>query len=119
MKTLFVSKLHVLGLVILISMSNCESDLKDVPSCVNDKINEIRSQKLRNPPGSVWQYKYNGQTVYFIPRYCCDIPSVLLDETCNLICNPDGGLTGNGDGKCPDFFTARTEEKQIWTDDRK
>ena len=100
-------------------MSNCESELNEVPSCVNDKINETKSQKIRNPPGSVWQYMYNGQTVYFIPQYCCDIPSVLLDENCNSICSPDGGLTGNGDGKCPDFFTTRTEEKLIWSDDRK
>lgn len=45
--------------------------------------------------------------------------SRLFDENCNRICAPDGGKTGKGDGKCPDFFEKRTDEKLVWKDERK
>ncbi|RZK59368.1 MAG: hypothetical protein EOO91_05460 [Pedobacter sp.] len=84
-----------------------------------EKIQKLKNENVANPPASVWQYEYNGQTVYFIPQKCCDIPSALYDSNCNLICSPDGGFTGKGDGKCKDFFEKRTKEKLIWKDDRK
>jgi hypothetical protein len=74
---------------------------------------------VRNPPGSIWRYEYNGKTVYYIPAYCCDMQSELFDGNCNKICSPDGGFTGKGDGKCSDFFTNRKNEKLIWKDERK
>lgn len=78
----------------------------------------METAPVRNPPGSVWQYEYKGQSVYYIPAYCCDIPSQLLDSNCNQICSPDGGYTGAGDGKCADFFELRKNEKLIWQDSR-
>ena len=87
-------------------------------ACIEGKIESIKSENIWNPPAQIWQYKYNGQTVYYIPQRCCDIPSVLLDENCNAICNPDGGHSGNGDGMCSDFFTKRTNGKLIWKDKR-
>jgi len=87
-------------------------------TCIEKEINNIKSQDVWNPPAEVWQYRYNGQTVYYIPPRCCDIPSRLLDENCNVICSPDGGFTGKGDGKCNDFFSKRTGKKLIWKDKR-
>jgi hypothetical protein len=87
--------------------------------CIIELINDIKSEAVRNPPGSIWQYEYNGLTVYYIPPYCCDYPSELYDSACNLICSPDGGATGNGDGNCEDFFIRRKNEKLIWQDSRK
>ena len=91
----------------------------NIPACVQQMIENIKSQPVTNPASSVWQYNFKGQMVYFIPQYCCDIPSKLLDANCNLICKPDGGFTGKGDGKCTDFVTERTDGKLIWKDDRK
>jgi hypothetical protein len=105
---------------IITNMAGCaKRDNPDIPSCIKDKIKEIQSEKVRNPPGSIWQYEYNGQRVYYITSYCCDFPGQLFDSNCNLLCNPDGGFSGKGDGKCPDFFTKRGKEKLIWKDDRK
>lgn len=120
MKSLFL-KTYIAFAIIILSVSACETlNLpNDVPLCIRAKIIEIKAETVRNPPGSIWQYEYNGQTVYFITSYCCDIPSQLFDSNCNLICNPDGGFSGKGDGKCPDFFTSRKNEKLIWKDDRK
>lgn len=88
------------------------------PSCIKNKIRKIENEGVRNPPATVWQYKYNGKTVYYIPPYCCDATSELYDDKCNLLCRPDGGFSGGGDGKCPDFFANRTDEKLIWKDKR-
>jgi hypothetical protein len=106
---------------VIITMAGCakRDTPSNIPSCIKQKIKEIQSEKVRNPPGSIWQYEYNGQTVYYIPQYCCDFPSQLFDSNCNLICNPDGGFSGKGDGKCPDFFANRKNEKLVWKDDRK
>ena len=43
--------------------------------------------------------------------------SVLLDDQCNIICNPDGGFNGGGNGKCIDFSKNRTEGKLKWKDE--
>jgi hypothetical protein len=88
------------------------------PECLQAKIHEISSEDVWNPPAKIYSYAYNGQTVYFIPQHCCDIPSQLYDANCNLLCNPDGGFTAGGDGKCPDFFSTRTDEKLLWEDPR-
>lgn len=45
--------------------------------------------------------------------------SELYDESCALICRPEGGITGMGDGKCAGFLEERREEKMIWKDERK
>lgn len=95
------------------------NDANKTPDCILKMIETIKSENTWNPPASIWQYEYNGQTVYYVPAHCCDIQSQLFDRNCNLICSPDGGFTGRGDGKCKDFFEKRTKEKLIWRDDRK
>jgi hypothetical protein len=98
---------------------NNEDIPKEVPNCIKAKIEDIKEQAVWNPPAKIYSYKYNNETVYYIPPRCCDIMSTLYDENCNIICYPDGGIAGNGDGLCPDFFTKRTGERLIWEDDRK
>lgn len=90
----------------------------NTPSCVKSKIREILKSPPSNPPTEVWKYQYNGETVYYFPAKCCDIPSELYNEKCQLSCRPDGGITGGGDGKCVDFFTKRSNEQLVWKDSR-
>ena len=104
---------------VFIILYGCDKQLEPKSDCIDDWINKIKSEGVRNPPAAIWQYYYNGQFVYFIPAHCCDFASILLSMDCEIICNPDGGLTGNGDGKCSDFFAKRTNEKLIWMDTRK
>lgn len=85
----------------------------DAPDCLSDVIQGIQSGPVRNPPASLWRYEYDGETVYYIPPYCCDFPSTLLDSNCNFICSPDGGFSGQGDGQC----TGTLENGvQLWKD---
>ncbi len=65
-------------------------------------------------PQEIWQYKYLNETVYYVISQCCDQFNILLDKNGNTICAPDGGITGKGDGQCPDFFEKRKNGKLIW-----
>jgi hypothetical protein len=96
----------------------CIREADPIPSCIQSKIEEIKNEPVRSPSAKIYRYTYNKKKVYFIPQYCCDAFSELYDESCNIICNPDGGIMGHGDGKCADFFQGRTDEELIWTDER-
>ncbi|MFV0604939.1 MAG: DUF6970 domain-containing protein [Niabella sp.] len=112
----------LLMLLTVITFFSCEKPSQvenNIPECIEAKIKQIAEDPVRNPRGAVWQYRYKGQIVYFIPQYCCDMFSELYDSNCELICHPDGGITGAGDGQCADFFSERTNEKLIWKDSRK
>jgi len=85
---------------------------------VNQLIKKFQSEPVGNPPQSIWRYEYKGEIVYYIPPQCCDQFSILYDANGNIICAPDGGFTGGGDGRCPDFFSERTNEKLVWKDTR-
>jgi hypothetical protein len=91
----------------------------EYPCCVDSLIQVIMSEPVSDPPRKIYQYTYHGQPVYFVPQYCCDNFSDLYDCEGNIICHPDGGITGRGDGKCSDFFEKRKDEKLIWEDNRK
>ena len=117
MKTKLLTSAFIL-LALFIGCDDNDDLPKNTPNCIVEKINALKLEDVKDPPSSVWQYNYNGMTVYFIPQYCCDFPSRLYDSSCNFICSPDGGITGGGDGNCPDFFSKRTNEKLIWQDPR-
>jgi hypothetical protein len=109
----------LLGLLAATVSCSKNNDVTDnVPLCIVDKILEIRLAPVWNPPAEIWSYRYKGETVYYIPDRAYDIPSILMDEHCRVICNPSGGYTGKGDGRCTDFFDKRTDEKLIWKDER-
>lgn len=89
-----------------------------VPGCIKILIDQFKKEEKKNPPRSIYQYKYLNKQVYFVPAVCCDYFSDLYDSDCKLMGHPDGGFTGRGDGKFPDFISGRTNEKLIWKDDR-
>ncbi|HZH65499.1 MAG TPA: hypothetical protein VEY10_11470 [Flavisolibacter sp.] len=89
-----------------------------VPSCIQQKIDSIKVQPKWNPPATVYQYTYQGKTVYFFSADCCDQYNTVYDESCNYVCAPSGGFAGRGDGKCSDFAQEAKEIKLVWKDDR-
>jgi hypothetical protein len=86
--------------------------------CIQQKITAILAEPVRNPPARILRYRYNGDTVFYLAPPCCDQMSELYDENCNLICHPDGGITGAGDGQCPAFWSTATDSAEIWRDPR-
>ncbi len=91
--------------------------LVDVPDCVEKKIRKIQKASAQNPPAEAWQWKVDGKTYYYFNSSCCDQFNYLYDEKCNVVCAPDGGFTGKGDGNCP-TFSGTIEKKLVWKDMR-
>ena len=87
-----------------------------IPAAVTALINELEAQPSANPPAFVASYDYRGQVVYYVPPRCCDIFGDLYNAAGQIICHPDGGLAGRGDGRCPDFESRRTNERIVWRD---
>jgi hypothetical protein len=106
----------LLSLLLPLFLTSCTHSI--YPEWVNNLVATYEKEPVGNPPQSIWQYEYKGQTVYYVPPQCCDQFSTLYDANGIVICAPDGGLTGHGDGKCSDFFQERRNEKLIWKDPR-
>ena len=117
---------HLSLVLILLGLSACgtqpaggpAAQQTSVPAAVTALIQDLKSQPRANPPAYVASYEYSGQVVYYVPPRCCDIFGDLYDANRKLICHPDGGLAGHGDGRCPDFFSQRKNEVIIWRDQR-
>lgn len=91
----------------------------EYPVWIKKLIMEVESYPAQDPRVSLTQYEYKNQIVYYLPAYqCCDFFSSLYNESGDVICAPDGGFTGRGDGRCSDFFTIRQNGKVIWQDPR-
>jgi hypothetical protein len=42
----------------------------------------------------------------------------LYDAKGKILCHPEGGITGKGDGKCANFDKRKTNEQLVWQDPR-
>lgn len=99
----------------IISIAGC---VQNEPDWVQELIQKEINEPAANPPASLSRCIYKGDIVYYIPPRCCDIPSTLYSEEGDVICSPDGGFTGFGDGKCADFFDEKKDCEVIWKDTR-
>lgn len=105
--------------VLLAAVAACGTTVdEDLPPFVAQLIEQYEAGPKSNPPGSIWRYHYKGLVVFYVPPSCCDVPSELYGSDGHVICSPDGGITGAGDGKCPDFFEQRTDGLRVWSDAR-
>lgn len=86
----------------------------NLPACIQEKINDIEVLDENSRPSQVVRYSWEGRTVYYFPPYCCDVYGDLYDNDCMLLCHPDGGLTGRGDGNCTDFFDQASNREVVW-----
>jgi hypothetical protein len=105
--------------ILLFLFSSCEKpDLPmNVPNCIQKKIQSIQNGPVHNPATIVELWEYNGTNYYYFTADCCDQFSSLYDSECNLVCAPDGGFTGQGDGNCvPGILNAT--KTLIWEDPR-
>jgi Domain of unknown function (DUF6970) len=81
-------------------------------------IRRLETQPVANPPAFIARYAYRGRIVYYLPAQCCDVWSTLYQADGAILCHPDGGFAGGGDGRCPAFFAERTNEQIVWRDPR-
>ncbi|WP_026879775.1 DUF6970 domain-containing protein [Hymenobacter norwichensis] len=118
MKTL----LFLLTCWVMLGLVQCQKDAdvgpKQCSGLIQAKIEELQRKPKQNPAARIYEYQYDGRTVYTISADCCDQFNTLYDECLNPICAPSGGITGRGDGKCPDFAAKATNERLVWLDPR-
>ena len=89
-----------------------------VPLWLQDEIAYYKAAPPMNPPVAFYRYRYEGKIVFYRGGYCCDFPSKAWTAYGNPFCQPGGGISGTGDGLCPNFFDVATDELLIWQDDR-
>ncbi|HQQ99265.1 MAG TPA: hypothetical protein PLA61_00435 [Ferruginibacter sp.] len=85
-----------------------------IPPCVRMKIDSFKLKEKHEQPQKVTEYTYKGKKVYYVTMPCCDFFNEVYDDKCNYLGAPDGGFTGRGDGKIPDFAQEAKNEKVIW-----
>ncbi|HRG07117.1 MAG TPA: hypothetical protein PLJ08_00960 [Cyclobacteriaceae bacterium] len=100
--------LSLIFFALLFANMTCEDIDIDAPACVKKLIKDDPQ------PVEVWRYQFEDQTVYLVVGDCCDQYNSVYDSNCNLICHASGGITGNGDGRCPEFFDTATDGLMIW-----
>ena len=88
------------------------------PLWLRQRIQGILAVRKRNPIIRIVRYQYEGQPVYYESAPCCDQQSTLYTATGQVLCHPEGGLTGKGDGKCANFDKRKTNEMLVWQDPR-
>jgi hypothetical protein len=98
--------------------ADAQFDEKKRPQWLNDRIQHHLNEKKQNPPVQIMSYMFNGKRVFYETVGCCDQYTTLYDAAGKVLCHPDGGLTGQGDGNCADFAKNRTEERLVWQDPR-
>ena len=89
------------------------------PAWVTALIRQFETEPVSSRPAFVARYDYKGQDVYFVPQRCCDIMSVVYRSDAAIMCHPDGGIAGKGDGRCADFFAERRNERIVWQDSKR
>ncbi len=92
---------------------------QNIPACISGLIETFTKEEKQNPPRKIYSYTYRDKQVFYVTAPCCDFFSDLYDSDCKLIGHPDGGFTGKGDGKFPNFEKVRSNEKLMWEDKRK
>jgi hypothetical protein len=115
MKTLLVYS-FVVAMAGMCNKHKCSDN--NIPHCIQARIDQIKKEPKWNPPASIDEYLYNGKKVYLISADCCDQFNGMVDESCNYVCAPSGGITGKGDGKCADFDQKAQHLRLIWKDNR-
>jgi hypothetical protein len=103
---------------ILLGSSACSANPAARMPWVDALIARFEAEPVANPPHRILSYRYREQTVYYVPPSCCDQPSTLYDQIGEVLCSPDGGMTGRGDGRCEDFSRLRSDEALVWADSR-
>ena len=96
-----------------VTVAEPSPDAGGTPDWLTEWLDDLESGREENPPQSITQYEYGGETVYYVVKACCDQFSDLLNAEDILIGHPDGGITGQGDGRTS-FLPYAREGIEIW-----
>jgi len=109
-----MKKIFFLALIVTSCSSSRKTGSGELPSCIQTKIEAFTKLPKHEQPQNVIEYEYKGKKVYYVTMPCCDFYNEVYDSNCNLLGHPDGGFTGKGDGKLPDFNAEKKKGKIVW-----
>ena len=92
---------------LIFSAAACKEPL---PEFARELINSHTEREV----SAIWRLRFNGETVYYVQSGCCDMFNDLYDQNGKRMCSPDGGITGDGDGKCPTFWQKAKRRVVVW-----
>jgi len=102
---------------IVLLTSGCEPGyfLEDVPSCIQKRINNFNRVEACDEGASVYEYFFQGETVYVFSMGDCgaDQSANVYDTNCNRICTL-GGFTGNLECNGEVFGEKASNKKLVW-----
>ena len=105
----------IFAILLIPFLFSCEKDCAtDLPSCVQEWIDSAKNIESPDRPIEVNEYLYNGKKVYLLTADCCDRYNKLYDTDCNYLCAPSGGIAGEGDRQCTDFFQKAEHLRLVW-----
>jgi hypothetical protein len=89
-----------------------------LPEWLRRWIATLECAPVDTSSAEVRSYRYQGEIVYHHALPCCDQFVEVYGEGGVYVCAPEGGITGQGDGLCPDFYDVATDEELVWRDPR-
>jgi hypothetical protein len=92
-----------------------DSSSTSLPEWLRVKIAEFDELPADRAPLGVWRISHNGQAAFYLLSPCCDQYNPLFSAEGHEICNPSGGFTGRGDGKCPAPMDQGTKATLVWS----
>ena len=116
MKTLVA--LSIVCLLSFVGLVYCKKDSIPIPSCIQQKIDSIKSSPKRTPPAEIHLWTYQGRKVYLFSAPCCNEFVKVMDENCQYVCSPSGGPLKYGDSLCADFYQDAKYLGMVFRDDK-
>lgn len=114
MKNLILALFVFAGAIVF---SACpQKDIVLYSDCVQALIDSLEAIPVLSPPARVEEWTVGTEKYIYSTSDCCDFFNYLRNLDCEMICAPDGGITGMGDGNCPDL--KNVEKMLIWEDNR-
>lgn len=86
-----------------------------LPEWLRVKIGQYEALPADRAPLGIWRITHNGQPAYYLYSPCCDQHNPLFSAGGKEVCNPSGGFTGRGDGKCPQPMDQGTKATLVWS----
>jgi len=116
------SIIGVTWLILSVTSSSARSPTGHKSQWLQRLISQLQMEPMRSPPAKIVHYRHAGKSYYYLPPQCCDQFSTLYNSQGRVVCAPDGGYSGKGDGKCPpfvyDLLQACNRGQVIWQDPR-
>ena len=87
----------------------------ELPAWLQLQIDEFQAGPEQSAPIEIWQITNKGKAAYFFVAPCCDQYNPLYGESGQLLCYPNGGFHGRGDGVCLRPADLRTPVVFVWS----